>query len=42
MTTATCITIRALRRDEASLLDGLIAGLSPRSRYLRFHCPSPR
>lgn len=33
------ITIRNLRRDEGDLLDDLVARMSPRSRYLRFHAP---
>ncbi|GAA1284895.1 hypothetical protein GCM10009609_57600 [Pseudonocardia aurantiaca] len=35
------VTLRDLRRDEGDLLDALFAGLSPRSRYLRFHSPIP-
>jgi GNAT superfamily N-acetyltransferase len=35
------ITVRELRRDEGDVLDALVAGLSPRSRYLRFHAPIP-
>ncbi|MBC3191017.1 GNAT family N-acetyltransferase [Pseudonocardia sp. C8] len=35
------IALRDLRPDEAGLLDTLMAGLSPRSRYLRFHTPTP-
>ena len=34
--------IRALRRDDAPLLDRLMADMSPRSRYQRFHAPKPR
>lgn len=37
----TAIAIRALRRDEGTVLDDLVAGLSPQSRYLRFHSPVP-
>jgi RimJ/RimL family protein N-acetyltransferase len=33
--------IRPLQRDESDLLDVLMAGMSPRSRYLRFHNPVP-
>lgn len=33
------ITIRSLRRDEDDLLDDVVARMSPRSRYLRFHSP---
>ena len=35
------ITVRDLRRDEGDVLDAVMAGLSPRSRYLRFHVPIP-
>jgi GNAT superfamily N-acetyltransferase len=35
------VTVRDLRRDEGDVLDALVAGLSPRSRYLRFHAPIP-
>lgn len=31
--------LRELRRGDAGLLDTLVAGLSPHSRYLRFHTP---
>ena len=34
--------LRDLRPDEGDLLDVLMTGLSPRSRYLRFHSPSRR
>jgi len=34
--------LRDLRPDEGNLLDALMAGLSPHSRYLRFHSPVPR
>jgi GNAT superfamily N-acetyltransferase len=33
---------RPLRRDDGDLLDAVMAGLSSRSRYLRFHSPKPR
>jgi RimJ/RimL family protein N-acetyltransferase len=33
------ITIRNLGPDEGDLLDDLVARMSPRSRYLRFHSP---
>ena len=33
------ISVRPLRRDEGAVLDTVFAGLSPRSRYLRFHSP---
>jgi RimJ/RimL family protein N-acetyltransferase len=36
------VVIRALRRDEPELLDAIHAGLSRRSRYLRYHTPTPR
>jgi GNAT superfamily N-acetyltransferase len=35
------VVVRDLRRDEGDLLDALMAGLSPHSRYLRFHVPLP-
>lgn len=35
------VTVRDLRRDEGDVLDALMAGLSARSRYLRFHAPIP-
>lgn len=35
-------TIRPLRSDDGELLDAVLAGLSPRSRHLRFHTPTPR
>ena len=34
--------LRDLRPDEGDLLDALLAGMSPQSRYLRFHSPVPR
>jgi GNAT superfamily N-acetyltransferase len=33
------VTLRNLRPDEGAVLDTLVARLSPRSRYLRFHSP---
>jgi GNAT superfamily N-acetyltransferase len=33
------ISLRPLRPDEGAVLDGVFAGLSPHSRYLRFHSP---
>ncbi|MDN5857303.1 MAG: GNAT family N-acetyltransferase [Pseudonocardia sp.] len=36
------VTLRDLRPDEDAVLGSLLAGLSPRSRYLRFHSPVPR
>lgn len=36
------VQIRPLRRDEGALLDAVFAGLSPQSRYLRFHSPVHR
>lgn len=35
------LTVRDLRPDDAAVLDALMAGLSPQSRYLRFHTPTP-
>jgi GNAT superfamily N-acetyltransferase len=35
------VVVRDLRRDDGELLDALMAGLSPHSRYLRFHAPIP-
>jgi GNAT superfamily N-acetyltransferase len=35
------VTLRDLRRDDSDLLDTIVAGLSPQSRYLRFHSPIP-
>lgn len=35
------IALRDMRPDEGDLLDALMSGLSPRSRYLRFHSPVP-
>jgi GNAT superfamily N-acetyltransferase len=40
-TDADRVTPRDLRPDEGDLLDALMSGLSPRSRYLRFHTPIP-
>ena len=36
------ISVRPVRRDEGELLDTVFAGLSPRSRHLRFHSPVTR
>ena len=36
------LTVRTLRPDDGPLLDAVLSGLSPRSRYLRFHGPTPR
>jgi GNAT superfamily N-acetyltransferase len=36
------IHLRPLRPDEGAVLDTVFAGLSPRSRYLRFHSPIGR
>ena len=36
------IHVRPLRRDEGAVLDTVFAGLSPQSRYLRFHSPIPQ
>lgn len=33
------IRLRPLRRTDGDVLDAVFAGLSPRSRYLRFHSP---
>ncbi|HVL83972.1 MAG TPA: GNAT family N-acetyltransferase [Pseudonocardia sp.] len=33
--------MRTLRREDGDLLDAIMAGLSSRSRYLRFHTPIP-
>jgi GNAT superfamily N-acetyltransferase len=35
------VTLRDLRRDDGAVLDAIVAGLSPQSRYLRFHSPIP-
>jgi hypothetical protein len=40
MTTAT-VTLRDLRPADGDVLDELTSGLSPRSRYFRFHSPIP-
>lgn len=40
-TAARRITMRDLRPDDGDLLDTLWSGLSPQSRYLRFHSPVP-
>jgi GNAT superfamily N-acetyltransferase len=34
--------VRPLRPDEPGALDIVFAGMSPRSRYMRFHTPTPR
>ena len=36
------VRVRPLRRDEGAPLDAVSAGLSPESRYLRFHSPVHR
>jgi GNAT superfamily N-acetyltransferase len=36
------LLIRPLRRSDARLLDEVMAGMSTRSRYQRFHTPKPR
>ena len=36
------LTIRPLTRDDGAALDAVFAGLSSRSRFLRFHSPVPR
>jgi GNAT superfamily N-acetyltransferase len=36
------LLIRPLRRDDGKLLDEVMAGMSMRSRYQRFHSPKPR
>ena len=36
------VHVRPLGRDEDALLDTIFTGLSPRSRYLRFHSPVHR
>ncbi len=36
------VHVRALRSDDGPLLDAVLDGLSPHSRYLRFHSPLPR
>lgn len=33
--------LRPLRRDDGPAIDAVFAGLSPQSRYLRFHTPMP-
>jgi GNAT superfamily N-acetyltransferase len=35
------VTLRDLHRDDGEVLDAIVAALSPRSRYLRFHSPIP-
>lgn len=36
------LRVRPLRRGDDVLLDGILAGMSERSRYRRFHSPKPR
>ena len=36
------LLIRPLRRDDGDVLDEVMAGMGPRSRYQRFHSPKPR
>jgi GNAT superfamily N-acetyltransferase len=36
------VRVRPLHRDEGAPLDAVFAGLSPESRYLRFHSPVDR
>jgi GNAT superfamily N-acetyltransferase len=36
------VTLRELRPGETDVLDAVFAGLSPHSRYLRFHGATPR
>lgn len=38
---ASRLTLRELQRHDGDVLDALVAGLSSRSRYLRFHTPVP-
>jgi len=35
------VTVRDLGREEDGVLDAVVAGMSPQSRYLRFHAPIP-
>lgn len=35
-------TVRPLTHDSGAVLDRVFAGLSPHSRYLRYHAPMPR
>lgn len=42
MPTPLPVVLRPLRSDEPELLESIHRGLSPRSRYLRFHTPAPR
>lgn len=41
-TTPHTLQVRRLRPDDTHVIDTLFAGLSDRSRYLRFHAPVPR
>lgn len=41
-TTTQTLRVRRLRSDDTHAVDTVFAGLSDRSRYLRFHCPVPR
>lgn len=36
------VTIRPLTRADTGAIEAVFAGLSPRSRFLRYHCPTPR
>ena len=40
--TCTTLSLRRLRDDDTDTVETLFAGLSPRSRHLRFHGPTPR
>ena len=41
-TTTQTLRVRRLRSDDTHVVDTVFAGLSDRSRYLRFHTPVPR
>jgi ribosomal protein S18 acetylase RimI-like enzyme len=41
-TTTQTLRVRRLRSDDTHAVDTVFAGLSDRSRYLRFHSPVPR
>lgn len=41
-TTTQTLRVRRLRTDDTQVIDTVFAGLSDRSRYLRFHSPVPR
>ena len=41
-TTTQTLRVRQLRSDDTHAVDTVFAGLSGRSRYLRFHSPVPR